>query len=203
VALKVPNGTPIYANINEKPPPPRPISAEWLFGWCDTMRDSDYPFTGVYGIYARKLARGFLGDIYAVVKTRMPPGFAPSIYSQFPVLPDRPKPSAEIEFKPELPPNGDFADIWQYAVNWPGGFKWDTNLATQRGFKLMTDLNSPIPSRPRAIPNIDPIPKTAGVEPGPDPGDIAAAAAAVLLQGPFGAFGTDPNEQVDEDVAAE
>src|SRR5262249_1750302 len=123
---------------------------------------------------------------------------------QFPIATEQhpfgqvPPQQIRFAFHPEKPEGfKGKAVIWQYGVNWLGKFakdpetgkliitvngKFDTNLANQSAFDMM--------------------PKLAIVA---DPGDIAAAAAAAagVLQGPFGAFGTDPNEQVDEDVAAE
>jgi hypothetical protein len=204
--LNVPDGTPIFANIESKQV--GKISADWIEAWWKRLSNSKFKFGGLYGNFARRGPNiAFLGDAYNEAKSRMTEDFDPPIYPQFPIATEQhpfgqvPPQQIRFAFHPEKPEGfKGKAVIWQYGVNWLGKFakdpetgklkitvngKFDTNLANQSAFDMMPKL---------------------GI--GADPGDIAAAAVAATAAAvdiAFGASGTDidPNEQVDEDVAAE
>jgi hypothetical protein len=148
-ALHVPAEVTIYANV--EPPPHGDVSSDWIRGWWDGMGAE---FGGIYGNTSAPGNVAFIGAAYGVAVKNTPGIFKPPLCAALPPRnPKSPKP-ADVNFGYEAGDPPGFpgaAVVWQYHVNWfpdqNNIGKFDTDLATQRGFDRMWKL-SPLGAPP-------------------------------------------------------
>lgn len=154
--VDVPSDVVIYANVEPKT---GVVSADWIQGWCEGMQRRSR-VGGLYGNVSDP-GRGFIGkafnDARALMNNRLnPPLWSQNPHNGFFKLAN----NIDFDYSPGEPPGAPgTALVWQHAVSF---FKFkvidrsgeekeigrfDSNLATQRGFDLMWKLTPlPLPS---------------------------------------------------------